>query len=269
MELDFDRCTTAFLEYAECFIDDSKIENNHVQLKIDHSLRVLENAEVIVQHIPISEQTAETATLAALFHDIGRFPQYQKYRTFNDRRSVNHGHLGVKVMKKTEIFRQIPRGYRRHLLSAIALHNRNAIPHHVPEPLRTICDIVRDSDKLDIFRVMLKHFSSESPDSTVALEAIPHPTKYTQRMFDNVLQGRPCLYSDIYWTNDFKLILANWTYQLHFPISYRLFYDSGHFDQIFNLLPQTAEFLQLKEKLYTVIVEQTSVPDAGPAAGRN
>ena len=244
----------AFREYAECFFEDSAKEKKHVQLKIDHSLRVLENARVIVENASLSRDTVEIALLASLFHDIGRFPQYQQYRTFNDRRSVNHGHLGVKVLKKCAVYHDIPDHYRRNILSAIALHNSNALPHHLAEPLRTICNIVRDSDKLDIFRVMVNHFSSDSADSTVALEAVPHPSKYTRRMFDNVFQQRPCLYADIHWTNDFKLVLANWTYELNFPISYRLFYESGLFDELFVLLPQAEEFVKLKEKLHGVIV---------------
>lgn len=265
MALDFDRFKSVFLKYAESFVSNSTKEKKHIRLKIDHSLRVLENAKVIVANTSCSEKTAESAMLASLFHDIGRFTQYQRYKTFNDRKSVNHGHLGVQVLKQSGIHHHLPKSYRQDIASAIALHNRNAIPSHVSEPLRTICNIVRDSDKIDIFKVMLNHFSSGYPDSTVALEAIPHATKYTQRMFDNVWAGKPCLYSDIYWTNDFKLILASWTHQLNFPVSYRLFYDSGLFDQLFGLLPQTKEFNELKDKLRTLIGGKKEEFGAGTA----
>ena len=269
MLLDSDHHTAVFLDYAERFLGDSTKENNHIQLKIDHSLKVLENAKAIVADTLISKHTAESTLLAALYHDIGRFCQYRKYKTFNDRKSVNHGHLGVKVLKKSRVHHLIPDSHRRDILSAIALHNRNTIPSHIAEPLRTICDIVRDSDKIDIFRVMLNHFSSESNDSTVALEAIPHPTQYTQQIFENVWQGRPCLYSDIHWTNDFKLILVSWTYQLNFPISYRLFYDSGLFDQLFALLPQSKEFWDLKEKLIRFITRRKEAVATGTVARCN
>lgn len=256
---------SAFREYGESFLNDSAQENHHVQLKIDHSLQVLGNAKIIVDHITTERQNGEPALLASLFHDIGRFPQYHQYRTFNDRRSINHGHLGVKVLKKKEIYRYLPSSYRQNILSAIALHNRSVLPRHLTEPLRTICNIVRDSDKIDIFRVMIDHFSRESSDSTVSLEAVPHPTNYTQRMFDNVFQEKPCLYSDIYWTNDFKLVLASWTYKLNFPISYRLFHESGLFDQLFSVLPPSEEFARLKEKLSSVIADRMG----GPASGTN
>lgn len=259
MAIDFEGYTAAFLDFAESHETSEKDVYSAVRLKIGHSLRVFENARTIIEHNEIESQLGETALLAALFHDIGRFPQYKKYKTFNDRKSVNHGHLGVKVLKEQKILRELPDKYQRQILSAIALHNKNEIPGHVSPQLQVICNVVRDSDKLDIFKVMLEHFAGGDNDSTVALEAMVHPDNYTQQMYDNVLYGRPCLYKDIYWTNDFKLILANWSYHLHFPISYRLFHDSGLFDEIFEHLPQKTEFEVLKKKLLTVIEQKKTM----------
>ena len=256
MAIDFDSYIKTFLEYAESYISTDLRDGSAVRLKIDHSLRVFDNACVILQENEIAPQVAEIAKLSALFHDIGRFPQYDRYKTFNDRKSVNHGHLGVRVLKQQKILRDLSEGDQRQILSAIALHNKNKVPGHVTPQLNTICNIVRDSDKLDIFRVMLEHFSAGDDDPTVALEAVVHPEKYTRQMYDNVFYGRPCLYKDIYWTNDFKLILANWTYHLNFPVSYRIFYNSGLFDKIFEHLPQKPEFTVLKKKLLTVIKQK-------------
>jgi len=259
MTIDYEGYTTTFLKFAESFETKDQDDCFAIRLKIDHSLRVFENARTILEHNGIPNQLGEAAMLAALFHDIGRFPQYRRYKTFNDRRSINHGHLGVKILKKHRIFRDLPDEYQSQILSAIALHNKNVIPEHVSPQLRTICNVVRDSDKLDIFKVMLDHFSGGENDPAVSLEAVPHPDNYSQKMYDNVFNGRPCLYKDIYWANDFKLILANWAYCLNFPISYKLFYDSGLFDEIFEHLPHKPEFEVLKKKLLTVIEQKKVV----------
>jgi hypothetical protein len=258
MALDFAGYTATFLKFAESYETGSDDDCYAVRLKIDHSLRVVENARALIEHNAVERQLGEKALLAALFHDIGRFPQYQKYKTFNDRASVNHGHLGVKVLKKQHILKDLPCNCQRQVLSAIALHNKNKIPGHVSAELESICKVVRDSDKLDIFRVMLEHFSGEPNNHKIALEAVPHPDNYSQKMYENVLYGKPCLYKDIYWTNDFKLILANWSYHLSFPISYRLFYESGMFDEIFEHLPQKKEFHVLKKKLLAVIAQKST-----------
>jgi len=250
------RYIAAFFDFAQSYKTSSPEDCSEIQLKIDHSLRVVENARVIIDHNAMESRLAESVLLAALFHDIGRFPQYGKYKTFNDRQSVNHGHLGVNVLKKLRILRDLPGERQKQVFSAIALHNKNEIPGHVSPQLQTICNIVRDSDKLDIFKVMLEHFSEESNDSTITLEAVPHPENYSQQMYDNVFHGRPCLYKDIYWTNDFKLILANWSYHLNFAVSYKLFYESGLFDQIFEHLPQKPEFQVLKKKLLGVVEQK-------------
>jgi putative nucleotidyltransferase with HDIG domain len=256
MAFDFAGYTATFLKFAESFETGSDDDCSAVRLKIDHSLRVVENARTIIENIALERQVGETALLAALFHDIGRFPQYQRYKTFNDSISVNHGHLGVKILKKQHILSDLPCECQRQIFSAIALHNKNQIPGHVSPELGAICKVVRDSDKLDIFKVMLKHFSEEANNHKIALEAVPHPDNYTPKMYENVFYGKPCLYKDIYWTNDFKLILADWSYHLSFPISYRLFYDSGMFDKIFEHLPQKKEFHVLKKKLLAVITQE-------------
>ena len=256
MSIDFESYTAAFLEFAESYEENNQQDCSAIRLKIDHSLRVFENARTIIEHNTIGSQLGDAAMLAALFHDIGRFPQYQKYRTFNDKKSVNHGHLGVNVLKKLKILRDLPGECQQYVLSAIALHNKNKIPGHVSPSLQIICNILRDSDKLDIFKVMVEHFSRVDNDPSVALEAIPHPDNYSRQMYDNVYYGRPCLYEDIYWTNDFKLILANWSYHLNFSISYTIFHDSGLFELIFKHLPRKDEFNVLKKKLQAVIEER-------------
>ena len=55
----------------------------------------------------LSEGQLRIAEAAGLMHDLGRFKQYRRYRTFNDRRSVNHASLGVRIMRRNHILQDL------------------------------------------------------------------------------------------------------------------------------------------------------------------
>ena len=137
----------------------SEFDVANVQLKIDHTMRVLEFARQIAGPKGRAAGLRELAELAALFHDVGRFPQYARYRTFHDQMSVNHAYQGVVTLKQHRVLEDLPAAGRRLVLGAVALHNRRSLPRGLPRELKDITQMVRDADKLDIFQVMLAHFN--------------------------------------------------------------------------------------------------------------
>ena len=132
-----------------------------LRLKREHTYKVLAHARAIVAQEGLASQEGRAALLAALYHDTGRFPQYVRWRTFSDAESENHGYLGVHVVKKEHFLTGEPQNIHKWVLTAIALHNRYALPA-LPEPYLTITHAVRDADKLDIMRIMAQHFTAHS-----------------------------------------------------------------------------------------------------------
>lgn len=244
-----------FDKFVEDYLIGSATDISLIQLKIDHTHRVYANAEKITAGLDfIDHETCFCALVSALFHDIGRFPQYQQYQTFNDRISKDHGQLGASVLKKEKFLEDLTQHQKQLIISCVALHNKKDLPRKLSASLRTICDIVRDSDKLDIFTIMIDHFMENSlPNQTITLNLHPHPTKYSKPLFDKVINKESCKYTDMYWSNDFKLVLAAWIYQFNFPVSYEVFMESGNFDRLFKILPSTKEFEQLRIMLTQII----------------
>lgn len=228
-----------------------------IELKRDHTKRVLQNSASISGQV-LSENPAlyTCAVITALFHDIGRFPQYLQYRTFNDRLSTDHGRLGVDALKSEKILDALPKQQRKLILAGVSLHNKKSLPPNIPHELKIVCDIVRDSDKLDIFTVMLDHFATKTVDKTITLELTEHPTNYSPAFFEKVLNNQECSYTEMRWTNDFKLMLAHWIYHLNFPVSYALFEQQDSFRKLFQLLPDDSRMQLLKQTLAGVLAEK-------------
>jgi putative nucleotidyltransferase with HDIG domain len=239
-----------FQEYTQEFLVGSEFDVANVQLKIDHTMRVLEFARQIAAAQGPDGELTELAHLAALFHDVGRFPQYSRYRTFHDQISVNHAYQGVVTLKRERVLEKLPPAARKLVLGAVALHNRRSLPRGLPRKLADLTRMVRDADKLDIFQVMLAHFRpGVRHNKVVNLELKPDPDKYTPAILAQVWQREMVNLQEMVWVNDFKLLLCSWIYDLNYPVSRRVFRQRGYLEELLGYLPQTTEFNRLGQQL--------------------
>jgi hypothetical protein len=252
MGCDIEQCRSWFQFFTKGFLqsdaDDADREN--IRLKIDHSLRVLDRAFQITAAMDIDEDTKGLAHIGALFHDVGRFPQYMLYRTFVDRQSVNHALLSVDVLRKDGVLRDLPETSRRQILGAIWLHNRFSISSGLSPKLDLLARIIRDADKLDIFFIMVSRLQSDSStNNTVLFHLKPHPSAYTKTIMVDIRSGRLGRYDEMVWINDFKLLLCSWIYDFNFDISREILSKSGLFESLLSLLPDLPEMVSLKKQL--------------------
>ncbi|MBO4287052.1 MAG: HD domain-containing protein [Kiritimatiellae bacterium] len=128
-----------------------------IRLKLVHTRRVVEAAEEIMEgeRWPAAERLIGEA--AALLHDVGRFTQLRDFGTFEDAKSVNHAERGVEVIRELGWLDTLPSAERALIVDAVACHNRKDVPERASAgqgfALR-VCHLVRDADKLDIFRIL-------------------------------------------------------------------------------------------------------------------
>jgi|WetSurMetagenome_2_1015567.scaffolds.fasta_scaffold01871_8 hypothetical protein len=268
MIYDLDQHIEWFENYSEGFFRGGNPEDRtNLAIKKEHSLRVLDNARRISASLELDGGLARLTHLAALFHDVGRFPQYERFRTFNDRNSANHAALSVAVLKKTDALSKLTPEHRRMVLGAILLHNRQFLPSALPPQLDVITRIVRDADKLDIFPVLIAHFSPDFPaNGVVTLDLRTHPTAYTESIFGEVQAGKTGKYEEMIWINDLKLLLCSWVYDLNFPVSRKIVLQAGYLDAIFGSLPPDPKFIALRQQLSQVLSVGTGASREGAVA---
>ncbi len=247
---DFHTYEQWFRDFTREFRQDNEFDAANVQLKIDHSLRVLGFARHITRDLAPEPGLAELAHLAALFHDVGRFPQYARYRTFHDKLSVNHASEGVMTLKQHQVLAALEPSAQRLILGTVALHNRRFLPPNLRPAVRFLTQIVRDADKLDIFAVMLAHFNPGQPhNKVVSLELQPHPDNFTPGILAKVQSRQMVNYQDMVWVNDFKLLLCSWVYDLNYGVSRTIARERGYVEELLGYLPRAPEFLRLGEQL--------------------
>ena len=148
------KATAAFDEYVSNYDPDNPL----IHLKVIHSYKVAEIAERIARSLN-NEELVDFAWLLGLLHDIGRFEQVRRYDTFVDSQSVDHAELGADILFKEDLIDRfptetLPDGWRQTAETAIRQHNKLAIAEGLDERTKIFSEILRDADKVDIFRVL-------------------------------------------------------------------------------------------------------------------
>lgn len=247
--MDFELHRETLTRFAQTHLTGDEFKDHYINLKIEHSLRVFDNGRLIAEGEGFDPHTTAICHLASLYHDIGRFPQFARYGTFNDKVSVNHGRMGVLTLRNFVFPEPISKADLRVVRLAVGQHNIKAVKEDLPEPYATPVKTVRDADKIDIYRVLIDHFSGENPDPVVTHGCADVPGKYTPEIFNAVMEGRPGDYSLIQYANDFKLLLLGWLKDLNYSSSVEIILQRGSIDDIFSFLPKDEHIEALREKI--------------------
>lgn len=145
-------------------------QDSKIRLKIIHTWKVTRAADGIAAALPLSIRERRLVHLAALFHDIGRFEQVRRYGTYFDARSVDHAALGAEILETHPFLEDLDEADRAMVIQAVRVHNRLAIPDEDTGFQRILDQIVRDADKIDIFRVAVEEDPADT--SGLPLEAL-------------------------------------------------------------------------------------------------
>jgi len=233
------RLKTWFSEYVGTFKTGDSDYQQNITLKEEHSLRVCAEILDIGKSLGLSEKDLLRAEATALFHDIGRFSQYKKYGTFHDLVSENHAVLGVSVLKELNVLDGVDRSTRGLILRAVLYHNRAELPEDETEECLFFARLLRDADKLDIYRVLTDHYGNTHGPKNRSIELdLPDVPEVSDEVCSALLAGEIARAASIKTLNDFKLLQMGWVYDLNFPQTYRLVRERGYIEKILHVLPQ-------------------------------
>ena len=126
-----------------------------IKLKIDHTYRVAALCERIGNSVGI--RNVDLVWLCGMLHDIGRFEQVRRYNTFVDAVSVEHAGFGADLLFGEGLMDRFCDGLSErelHILEiSIRSHSAYRLSPGLSETETIYCNVLRDADKIDIFRV--------------------------------------------------------------------------------------------------------------------
>ena len=147
MNIDLEKAKEEFIKYTENY----DLTNDRIKGKQIHSLRIMEISKLIAEGLGLAKEEIDLSILIGLLHDIARFEQYTKYKTFRDLESIDHGDSGAEILQK-DIRKYIKNDeYDEIILKAVKNHNKFKIEEGLTKKEKIFAKIVRDADKIDIF----------------------------------------------------------------------------------------------------------------------
>ncbi|MDO4324082.1 MAG: HD domain-containing protein [Lachnospiraceae bacterium] len=142
--------TAAFKKYVSAY----DLQDVKIQLKYIHTGRVAANCERIARSLDLSSEDIFLSWEIGMLHDIGRFEQLRRYNTFIDAQSIDHASFGADLLFQDGLILQFESDSSKYgiIETAIRCHSLYRLPEDLNEREIMFCQIIRDADKVDIFR---------------------------------------------------------------------------------------------------------------------
>jgi hypothetical protein len=226
-----------FETYSKSFLTNNTAKDGPLVLKIEHTARVCENIRRLARSIDLENSDRQVAEAVGLLHDIGRFVQFSRYGTFNDRQSVNHATLGIDVLRQAAVLDGLTDVERSIIMDAVRFHNAPALPADRPSRSLVFMRLIRDADKLDIWKVFADYYRRDQLPEPAIIQHLPDVPMWQEAVIDAVMQGRKADYHDMRSLNDYKLLQISWVFELYFHETAALARKRGDVAVIARSLP--------------------------------
>lgn len=238
-----------FLNYTSRY----DLTNFQIKRKVDHSLRVMELCKTIAKNLNLDSEEISLAELIGLLHDIGRFEQMKVYNTFNDSISIDHGNLGVKILKDNNYIRKYINEdkYDKIIFSAIHNHNKYKIEEGLSEKEQLFSKIIRDADKIDILFqatcITWKNSIEQVENGKLKKEDIRPFIE--RRMIDRLKDLK-----NIEYPMNHILTIYGFVFDINFGISYKILKQKNYINLISNRFSfKDTETKELIEEIRSIV----------------
>jgi len=244
-----------FDDYVAGFYGDDEFVNANIKLKEDHSKRTCEEMAYLVEGFGLEPDQKRLLEAIALLHDVGRFEQFAKYRTYNDPKSVNHCLLGLDVLNRTMLLEGLEAEEKRLIEKAIEYHGVKELPKGLAGRCLLFSQLLRDSDKVDIFYVVSECYTKyrDNPDEFNLELELPDEPGYSAGIVEDILLGRRVDYSRLRTLNDMKLLQLGWVYDVNFTPTLERIKQRRFLEMLVDFLPRTEDIRKVRDKIFEYV----------------
>jgi len=226
-------------------------------MKEKHTLRVCQEILNLGNKLGLNHGDLCLAEVIALFHDIGRFEQYARYKTFVDSDSEDHAALGIKILKENDVLAGFDEPTRNLILRSISYHNRASLPRVETEACLFFTKLLRDADKLDIWKVVTDYYRQKNRRQNVAIElGLPDTPEISNEVYESLMRRHIVNADYLKNLNDFKLLQIGWVYGINFAPTFHCIKERKYLDIIRNHLPKTDKIDNIFSIVQTYLDEQ-------------
>ncbi|MDA3897224.1 MAG: HD domain-containing protein [Desulfobacteraceae bacterium] len=246
-----------FYTYVQNFKHGNQATTENTILKEKHSIRVSSEILHIGHSLELNTDELHLAEITAFLHDIGRFEQYARYKTFADGKSVNHALLGVEILTKNKVLNAFEEPIKNLILRIISYHNRASLPDDETKTCLFFAKLLRDADKLDIFRVVTNYYRQKGSHRNEALELdLPDTPEFSDQIIKDLMNKQIVDIKHVKSLNDFKLLQVGWIFDINFDATFSAVRSRRYLDIIQEALPDSKKIQELFEIIQIYLTEK-------------
>ena len=224
-------------DYMRSFRTDDPEVMLGIRLKEIHTGYVTANARALAKHLGCDAHDVALAEIIGLFHDVGRFRQYAVYQTFNDALSEDHAELGLKVLTEIELLDRLDPQDAEIVRFAIKYHNKKEIVPTDDRRKTFFAKLIRDADKLDIYRVLLPFLAPDGAEKAPNFVPSDAAQEVSPDFVADFAAGRQADYYRLRTHGDRKIVRLLWIYDINFSWTLRRIVARGYVDAFIESIP--------------------------------
>ena len=226
-------------DYMRSFRTDDPDVMRGIRLKEIHTGYVTTNACALAKHLGCSEHDTALAEIIGLFHDVGRFRQYAVYQTFNDAASEDHAELGLKVLAEdVDFLERLTPADADVVRFAIKHHNKKEIAPTDDDRKLFFAKLIRDADKLDIYRVLLPFLAPDGAEKAPNFVPSDAAQEVSPDFIADFAAGRQADYYRLRTHGDRKIVRLLWIYDINFAWTLRRIVARGYVEAFTESIPK-------------------------------
>ncbi len=245
-----------FARYAQNFMTGDESIDRNLRLKVEHTFFVVKEAKAIMAGEALPPAEFLLGERAAQLHDLSRFEQFAKFHSFRDVDSFDHGTRSRELADQEHWLDDLDENARRDVLFAIDRHNKMTIGDAPNLRARKLAGIIRDADKLDIFRVVFSYLpKGDDPAVTFSLA---NCRVVTPEILSALRSQSPVDHAKMKSVVDFLAAKIQWTYDFNTATARKLFAERKILDQLAVFLDGVPEIPELVAAAQQYLQEENS-----------
>ena len=244
--MDINFIDKTFKEYVNTF----DMEDKNIYLKYEHTFEVVKFSENIARKLNLNEEEINLAKTIAYLHDIGRFEQVTQTNTFQDS-VIDHADYGIDLLFNRGLIEKfdIDKKYYQVIEKAVKNHNKLQILDELEENEEVFVKLIRDADKIDIYRVRVKYLEN-------LFEGVPQPINindfYNHNLID--LKNRKS-------KSDSLLCVMAFVYDFNFRQTKEVLKETNYYQEFIRSIKVDDEVKDIFEKAKKEVYEYLEIEE--------
>ena len=238
----------SFLSFITPFKRDPYNKDQSIEKTIEHIEKVVENILILADSLGLSENEKVVAEIAARFHDFGRLwillPENSQSKI------TDHAEASIEWLKLNEPFNQLDNSTKNIIIQVIRNHNKPDLPQKENETVLFYIKLLRDADKLDIWRATCEYLTRKAGKPNIANELnLSEKGVVTPSFCKLIIEGGIPNKNDLVTFNDFIIFQMSWIFDLHFKKSFQILNQKQYVRHLYDSLPKNDSVIEIYRML--------------------